>query len=74
MAALTGEIRGGVDGVRDVVALKGLGTLWHRVGWGDGDVDGVYRFRIFKLICDDGVRDELCRSIRRLLSHGNSNH
>ena len=41
---------GGVNGVRDMVALIGLDTWWHQWGWGCGGVDGVNRFRYTNIL------------------------
>ena len=61
----------------------GLVPWFRRQGWGRGRVEwvravaalmGYISFEILILIYDDKVRDELGRSRRRLLIHGDANH
>ena len=61
----------------------GLVPWFRRLGWGRGQVEwvravvalmGYISFEILILIYDDKVRDELGRSRRRLLIHGDANH
>ena len=61
----------------------GLVPWFRRQGWGRVRVEwvravaalmGYISFKILILIYDDKVRDELGRSRRRLLIHGDANH
>ena len=72
--ALKVQVRGGFDGVGALVESTGSGPWWHQLVWGRSSVDGVNRFQILIIISDDKFRDELGRSIRRILGHGDANH